>query len=88
MKDKIGESFSATIIEFKAKIIFLKIDYLNADGIIILRRLGNSMLFFNKRYSYLHDRNSNQKIVIGSKITTKLIKANELNGRLTFEYSS
>ena len=88
MKDKIGETFSATVIEFKAKIIFLKTDYLNADGIIILRRLGNSMLFINKRSSYLHDRNSNQKIVIGSKISTKLIRANELNGRLTFEYSS
>ena len=87
IRNRIGQNFEGKIIGFIRKIIFIKIDYLDAEGVIILKRGQNNFIYFDKdRQRFLH-KHSSEEFNIGSRIPVTLIKANELNGSLTFRYN-
>ncbi|MFL2823417.1 MAG: RNB domain-containing ribonuclease [Paracoccaceae bacterium] len=87
IRNGIEKNFEGTIIGFIRKVIFIKIDYLDAEGAIILKRGQNDSIYFDKdRKRFLH-KHSSEEFNIGSRIPVTLIKANELNGSLTFRYN-
>ena len=88
MKRKLNEDFEGQIVNISRKVIFVKLDYLNAEGAIIVKQGKNDPLYFDKNSHGFRSRKTLRKIGIGAKISVKLIDANELNGRLTFEYLS
>ncbi len=87
MKNRIGENFEAKIIGFIRRVIFIKIDYLDAEGVILLKRGMNNSIYFNKDKQRFLLRQSSEEFNIGSRINVTLIKANELNGSLTFRHN-
>ena len=86
MKGNLNGHFDGHITNFTRKIIFIRLDYLNAEGAIIVNRSKSDNLYFDKNIHGFRVRNTFKKIGIGTEISVKLIDANELNGRLTFEY--
>ena len=88
IRNRIGQNFEGKIIGFIRKVIFIKIDYLDAEGVILLKRGQNDFIYFDKdRQRFLH-KHSSEEFNIGSRIPVTLIKANELNGSLTFRYNN
>ena len=87
IKNGIGQNFEGKIIGFFRKVIFIKIDYLDAEGVIILKRGMNNSIYFDKDKQRFLCRNSQEEFSIGSRIPVTLIKANELNGSLTFRHN-
>ena len=87
IRNGIGQNFEGKIIGFIRKVIFIKIDYLDAEGVIILKRGMNNSIYFDKDKQRFLCRNSQEEFSIGSRIPVTLIKANELNGSLTFRYN-
>ena len=62
-------------------------NYLDAEGVILLKRGQNDFSYFDKdRQRFLH-KHSSEEFNIGSRIPVTLIKANELNGSLTFRHN-
>ena len=81
------ETIEGKIIGLIRKVIFIKIDYLDAEGVIILKRGQNDSIYFDKDKQRFLNRHSSEEFNIGSRIPVTLIKANELNGSLTFRYN-
>lgn len=85
MKGKLGEKFEGTVVNFSRKVVFIRINYLNIEGALMINQGRNNHIFFDRRYGNFVTRHTSKMLDVGTKISVKLIDTNELNGSLTFE---
>ena len=84
MQDKIGEEYDGIISNITSFGVFVELEN-TVEGLIRFEKLGNEYFIYDDEHKYLIGEHSNEVLKVGDKMRIRVIEANKLLRRISFE---
>jgi len=84
MHDKIGEIYDGIISNITSFGVFVELEN-TVEGLIRFENLGNEYYIYDEEHKYLIGERTNETLKVGDKMRIRVIEANKLLRRISFE---